>query len=236
MPEFEESDAKINQKIDYTPSTEAANKPRTRRRSGGFKTDYTAPNTSIGEVNPADALKSEKLSGGAKPERKKEKPAPKENFSKPKAPKAEKPASTGNAQPSEATLAAIKKVEARLTERKAERDAKRAEREKTRPAKAEKKPAAQKKKAPAKKKKQSGGIIASILGIFGLGPKEPVKKKGGKGNPRGGKGQGGRPQGKGGNRSQGGGNGQNRRGGKGRRRSGKGGPRQGDRRNNETVS
>jgi len=232
MPEFEEADITSNQQ-NYTPSTDASNKPRTRRRSGGFKTEQTVPNSNIGEVNPADALKSEKLSGRHKPEPKKEKPAPKAKAERSAAPQAEKPESTGKAEPSPETLAAIRRVEARLAERKKERDAKRSEREKTRSAKSEKKPAPQRKTSGGKSAKQSGGLIASILKIFGIGPKEPVKKQSGKGKPR----NGGRPQGKGSNRGPGGG--QNRRGGnrsgKGSRRGGKG-PRKSDRRSNETVS
>jgi hypothetical protein len=262
MPEFEEPAADANQKINYTPSTDASDKPRTRRRSGGFKTEYVAPNSSIGEVNPKKALKSEKLSGGTKPEPKKKKPAPKAEKPEPRAAKAPKaaPQSTGNPQPSAETLAAIARVETRLNERKAERDAKRAERNKNRPAKAEKSDRKQSKpagtgaqvKTPSENKAQSGGIVGSILKIFGLGPKEPTKKPSrsasqndGRPKPYGGKGKsGGRPPAKGGHgrhRGQGGGKNQNRRGdqsgggGKGRRRGGKG-PRKSDRRTNETVS
>ena len=230
MPEFEEPETNSSSKQDYTPSTDASNKPRTRRRSGGFKTEYTPPSTGIGVVDAADALKSEKLSGGSKPEpaRRKESSAPAARKPEPVA------ASTSKADPSPETLAAIQRVEARLAERKKERDAKRAEREKNRPAKSEKKSGA-KQKPSSKKKQQSGGLLASILSIFGLGAKPPAKKKGGgkgkssgnrgKGGNRGGQGQNHRG-GKGGNRS---GQGQNRRGGKGRRGGGGGG---GQRRNN----
>lgn len=242
MPEFEESESTPSPKLNYSPSTDATAKPRTRRRSGGFKTEHAAPNTSIGEVNPADALKSEKLSGGSKPA------APKAEKTKvmpekPDAARAEEPVLTGHAQPSPETLAAIQRVEVRLAERKTARDAKRAERERNRPAKAEK-ASAPAKKAPRPKKnpRKSGGLLASILSWFGLGPKQAARKPKGKGGHRGqgnGNGRGGRPQGKGGHRGQGGGNGQNRRGGnrgsKGRRRGGKG-PRRSDRPGNETLS
>ncbi|PXA05631.1 hypothetical protein DDZ13_01795 [Coraliomargarita sinensis] len=229
MPEFEEPEAAPSPKQNYTPSVDASDKPRTRRRSGGFKTTPAATNSSIGEVDPAEALKKEKLSGGAKPEpkAKKEKPAPKAE--KPKA----KPEKSGNAnpQPSPETLAAIKRVDARLAERKKERDARRAEKEKNRPAKSGKKPAGKQK--GGSKQAQSGGLIASILNFFGLGPKQPAKKQGGRGKPSGKGGQGGRPRGKGGNRGQG----QNRRGGGGKgRRSSSGGGGKGQRRSNNRRS
>ncbi len=207
MPEFEEPKAEPSAKQNYTPSTDASQKPRTRRRSGGFKTTPAVTDSSIGEIDPAEALKKEKLSGGAKPEPKpkKKKSAPKAD--KPKA-KADKPdANRGNPQPSPETLAAIQRVDARL-----------AEKEKNRPAKGSKNPVG--KKPGSGKKPQSGGLIASILNFFGLGPKPPAKKPGGRGKPAGNQGQGGgKPRGKSGNRGQG----QNRSGGgKGRRSGGKG--------------
>ena len=224
MPEFEEPEAEASSKENYTPSTDAKDKPRTRRRSGGFKTAPATTNSSIGEVDPADALKSERLSGPSQPETKpeKEKPAPKAD--QPSA-KKEKSAPRGsNPQPSPETLAAIERVDARLAERKQGREARRAEREKKRPAKGGKKPAGKRKQASGKS--QSGGLLDSILGFFGLGPKQSSKKPGGKGRPSGSRGQGGRPQGKGGNR----GAGPNRRGGGKGRRSGSNGPRQNKRR------
>ncbi len=260
MPEFEEEKANASQSESYTPSTDASKKPRTRRRSGGFKTEVVAVDTSkMGEVSAADALKSEKLSGqpsAAEPRREREeKPRRERSERKPRgdreprgerAPRERKPREPRepreprretNPQPSPETLAAIASVEAKLTERRTERDARRAERDKNRPAKSERKPQAKRdgtKPAPKQPKK---GLLASILSIFGLGPKEaPAPKKGGN---RGGQNrQGGRPQGKGGNRG-----GQNRgrggkpggnRGGQGRKRGGKG-PRRSDRRTNENV-
>lgn len=242
MPEFEEPEATNSSKENYTPSTDATPKPRTRRRSGGFRTEYTAPAgaAEIGEVDAAKALKSEKLSGSAKPaaEPKKERRAPKADKPAAKSEsQADKPAPRiSNAQPSPETLAAVARVETRINERKAERDAKRAQRDKNRPAKGDKKPAGR--KSAPKQQAESEGLLASILSFFGMGAKKPAKKnddnrkpsgnrgkdgKGGKG------GKGGRPPGKGsksGNRSKG--QGQNRRGGKGRRSS-KGG--NGQRRN-----
>jgi len=119
MPEFEESEATNSSKENYTPSTDATKKPRTRRRSGGFKTEYKAPTSAaeIGEVDAAKALKSEKLSGGAKPDAEptKERRAPRADkparrAEKPEQrsePRAEKPAPRiSNAKPSTETLAA----------------------------------------------------------------------------------------------------------------------------------
>ncbi|MGB0415394.1 MAG: hypothetical protein ACPGKS_00945 [Coraliomargarita sp.] len=240
MPEFEETTTQSDPNHSYAPSTDA--KPRTRRRSGGFKKEYgSAPKGNMGEIDPTEALTSEKLSGGAKPADDAKAEAPKKERA-PREPKAERPARKERAEPtpepsaspepSEATLAAIKRVEERIATRKLERDAKHAERKKAQAAKREAKPEGKKptpkpkagsKKAPAKK-----GLFAAILSIFGLGPKEPEKKPAGN---RGGQNRkGGRPQGKGGNRG-----GQNRqggnrgRGGKGRggqnRRRGGGGPR-----------
>lgn len=242
MPEFEEPEVTTNSQENYTPSTDASKKPRTRRRSGGFKTELPTTDLSIGEVDPVKALKKEKLSGVSKPapERKREKFAPREDAPRkraenrsPRGRRGEDERPRGNAQPSPETLAAIATVEARLAERKKGRDVRRAEREKNRPARSEKKP--QPKKKGQGKKKQSGGIIASILSFFGLGPKEPVKKKGsGQGKPSGNRGQGGRPRGQGGNRGGQGGNrggGQNRRGGQGRRSGGGGNRGRQNRRN-----
>ena len=97
-------------------------------------------------------------------------------------------------------------MEAKIAERRAERDARRAERDKNRTAQTkpnERKPRKQGGGKPAPKK----GLLVSILSIFGLGPKvEPTKKRGGN--------RGGRGRGKGGNR-----------GGQNRRRGGQGGHR-----------
>lgn len=266
MPEFEDEHPNAPQSQSYTPSTDASKKPRTRRRSGGFKTEVASTSTAnIGEVSAADALKQEKLSGSGKPAdaapKRSEKPARKERSERkprePREPKAEReprepkaaraprekrePRRETNPQPSPETLAAIASVEAKIAERKTERDARRAERDKNKPKKAENqaqtKSAPKKQNKPAAKKKQ-GGLIAAIAGFFGKlfgSEPEPTPKKGGGQN----RGRGGRPQGKGGNRggqnrgrggsgSNGGGRGQ------GRKRGGKG-PRNSDRRTNENV-
>ena len=223
MPEFEEENVNASPSESYTPSTDASKKPRTRRRSGGFKTEVAnVSNASIGEVSANQALKEEKLSGtpsatqshepreshGDREDRPRRERKPRES----RAPR--EPRTDANPQPSPETLAAIASVEAKIAERRAERDARRAERDKTRTAqtqRSERKPRKQGGGKPAPKKK---GLLASILSIFGLGPKvEPAKKRGGN--------RGGRPRGKGGNRG-----GQNRRrGGQNRRRGGQGGHR-----------
>ncbi len=229
MPEFEEEQAGSTQSENYTPSTDASKKPRTRRRSGGFKTEAASTtNANIGEVSASEALKEEKLSGsGSSTEAPKAESKERREKAPRQAREPREPRRDANPEPSPETLAAIASVEAKIAERRAEREARRAEREKNKPAKKERAPQNKKSgKKPAQKKKQ--GLLASILSIFGLGPKEaPSKKKGGQN-----RGRGGRPQGKGGNRG-----GQNRgRGGRGqgRKRGGKG-PRRSDRRTNEKV-
>jgi hypothetical protein len=147
MPEFEEENPNASQSESYTPSTDASQKPRTRRRSGGFKTEV-APisNAKIGEVSAAAALKKEKLSGSPTPEKsqtvRSEKPRRERSDAKPREPKnggesrkkreAQAPRTDANPQPSTETLEAIASVEAKIAERRAEKDAHRAERNKTR--------------------------------------------------------------------------------------------------------
>ncbi len=217
MPEFEEENVNASPSESYAPSTDASKKPRTRRRSGGFKTEVVSlSNTSIGEVSANQALKEEKLSGtpsatqshepreshGDREDRprRERKPRQPRDEREPRAPR--EPRTDANPQPSPETLAAIASVEAKIAERRAERDARRAERDKTRTAQTKpngRKPRKQGGGKPAPKK----GLLASILSIFGLGPKTaPTKKRGG-------------------NRG-----GQNRRrGGQNRRRGGQGGHR-----------
>ena len=163
MPEFEEENVNASPSESYAPSTDASKKPRTRRRSGGFKTEVAnVSNASIGEVSANQALKEEKLSG-------------KPSATKPHAP--HEPRTNANPEPSPETLAAIASVEAKIAERRAERDSRRAER-------SERKPRKQGDGKPAHEK----GLLASILSIFGLGPEAtPTKKRGGNrgGRPRG---------------------------------------------------
>jgi len=247
MPEFEDSQDKPSSKENYTPSTDASNKPRTRRRSGGFKTEYTAPKTGIGEVDPVQALKEEKLSGSAKPQaerskdsstsRKAERPERSERperAERPRQRREDAPVRTSKAQPSPETLAAIQRVEARLNERKAARDTRRGDSGESRPERS--KSSATSERRPSARKPQSKGFFASILSFFGLGPKPPAKKKGGEGKPSSSRDPGNRPR----SRDDGSrrGPGQNRRGSsnKGRRSGGGNRPRRSENRSRETQS
>ena len=229
MPEFEEENVNASPSESYTPSTDASKKPRTRRRSGGFKTEVAnVSNANIGEVSANQALKEEKLSGTPSATHSNETRETSESQGdredrprrerKPRQPRGEReprePRTDANPQPSPETLAAIASVEAKIAERRAERDARRAERDKSRPAKTERSARKQRKSGGGKPAQKKKGLLASILSIFGLGPKAaPTKKRGGN--------RGGRSRGKGGNRG-----GQNRRrGGQNRRRGGQGGHR-----------
>jgi hypothetical protein len=244
MPEFEEENVNASPSESYTPSTDASKKPRTRRRSGGFRTEVAnVSNANIGEVSANEALKEEKLSGtpsvaqsqktseprGDRDDQPRRERKPRSER-EPRAPR--EPRTDANPQPSPETLAAIASVEAKIAERRAERDARRAERDKTRPAKTERNARKPRKSGGGKPAQKKKGLLASILSIFGLGSKtEPAKRSGGN---RGGssKGRGGRPQGKGGNRR-----GQNRgRGGQNRRRGGQGGNRNNGRSNENSES
>ena len=209
MPEFEEENVNASPGESYTPSADETKKPRTRRRSGGFKTEVASvSNTSIGEVSDNQGLKGEKLSGNSSATQSHDPrvshDASERKPCKPRAPR--EPRTDANPQPSLETLAAIAKVEAKIAERRAERDGRRAQTQRS-----ERKPGKQGSVKSAPKKK---GFLASILNIFGLGPKaEPAKKRGGN--------RGGRHRGKAGKRG-----GQNRRrGGQNRKHGGQGGHR-----------
>ena len=250
MPEFEEENVNASPSVSYTPSTDASTKPRTRRRSGGFKTEVAnVSNANIGEVSANQALKEEKLSGTPSAAQSHEQPETSESQGdhedrprrerKPRQQRGEReprasrePRTDANPQPSPETLAAIASVEAKIAERRAERDARRAERDKSRPAKTERNARKPRKQGSDKQASKKKGLLASILSIFGLGPKtEPAKRRGGnRGGPN--KGRGERPKGKGGNRR-----GQNRgRGGQNRKRGGQGGNRNNSRSNENSKS
>ena len=56
MPEFEEDNKTNKEGINYSPRNEP--KTRSRRRSGGFKNDYsTSSNPSIGEIDPSSIVR-----------------------------------------------------------------------------------------------------------------------------------------------------------------------------------
>lgn len=206
MPEFEEANNPNNPALNYVPSTDAVKKPRTRRRSGGFKKEL-APSSQdqIGEISPNAPAPKERLSGGqarpAKAENKAARPAKAaksaaaekaaenvepaaENIgadTEAPAAKAESPA-----QPSEATLAALARIEQRLQERRAERERKRAERKQANAAKTTPgQPKQSDKKAAGKRHsaKQSNGLLAGLIGFIkklfaGSPPSQPKRTSG----------------------------------------------------------
>lgn len=241
MPDFEEPQAVTSSKENYTPSIDASSKPRTRRRSGGFKTEYTPPRTSIGEVDPVQALKQEKLSGRAKPQ---PEPQPEQqndkaavrNGDRPERSRerrSDRPERTSKAQPSPETLAAIQRVEARLNERKAARDSRRGDSGDSRAERSKASTSSERKRSP--RKPQSKGFFASILSFIGLGPKKPAKKKKEPAQPAANRSQASRPRRKDdGDRR---GSGQNRRGsGNKGRRTGGNRPRRSENRSREHQS
>ena len=210
MPEFEEENINVSPSENYTPSKDASGKPRTRRRSGGFKAEL-APlaNTQVGEVSAAQALKEEKLSGQASSS-----PEPESERSEPSVssePQKRVPCEhrETNPQPSAETLQAIALVEARVAERLSERN-------KRRGAKPDRKPQTKRKTGKSRGKHPKGGLLAMIGGWFSILFGNKSKSASKKGGHRRGKGRGGRPRGKGGSR-----NGQNRGRGGNRRAQGR---------------
>ena len=186
MPEFEEVNPETNPQHNYVPSTDA--KPRSRRRSGGFKKELSpAADNKIGEVDPAEMLQEEFLSGSN------EERTPAETVDS-TAPvigtETNATDETVAPKPSAQTLAAIERVNARLVERKADRDAKYTARKKAREAgdsTSTRDRRSRRKSAPKR------GFLAVILSIFGIGTKKPKSNRS-KGRVR-------RPQGTGNNRS-----------------------------------
>lgn len=155
MPEFEEPNHSKNEAEAYSPRNES--KPRSRRRSGGFKND-SAPtqDLNIGEIDPStiqDATTSEQ------PQTIKETPVePTKEVRKPEPKKK-------NAPLSQDTLRAIQELEEKIAEKKQAREARFAE----------------KRSRGKKSKKPSGifgGIASFIASLFGK------KQKKGKGRPR----------------------------------------------------
>ena len=195
MPEVEQTKPQPNPAHRYSPSTDAAKKPRGRRRSGGFKTEVSATNSgNIGEINPADALPREKLSGGggsqaraerrsgeqpARAPREPRKPRESREPREPREPRAER---VTNPQPSAATLAAIAQVEAQIL-------ARRPQRANSRPSAAEPKPKRERERAPRsqaaspsrrRKPARKRSLLTTIVNFFsqfiGLEIEEPTPK------------------------------------------------------------
>lgn len=224
MPEFEDTNPNQNTAPEtYTPSTDATAKPRTRRRSGGFKKELAPDNSGkMGEVSAAEALKQERLSGSAKAASANEAPpvrekrvreTPREGPRARREPETEassadtKPTRAPRVrterassapdeprrtpEPSEATLAAIQRIEASIEARRAERDARRKERPDKRDRatpgerserserKPKERPTAAKRTAPrSSDHPKSGGLLGAISGFFGnlFGGSQPTTK------------------------------------------------------------
>lgn len=204
MPEFEEVSPETNPQHNYVPSTDA--KPRSRRRSGGFKKELSpAADSKIGEVDPAEMLQEGFLGGSN------EASTPAETVDstdqiietginatdetvaaspRTRSQHEHTNFSTAAPDPSAQTLAAIERVNARLTKRKADRDAKYSARKRAREAGDSTSTRDRRSRGKSAPKR---GFLAAILSIFGIGTKKPKSKRG--------KGRGRRPQGTGNNRS-----------------------------------
>lgn len=197
MPEFEKTNSKPDPEHNYSPSKDASKKQGGRRRSGGFKTETASSSANIGEVDPVEALKSEQLNVSNHPKETSadedshtvENTAPEKQESArviDNTDNAVKPRSapqTSGPQPSEATLAAIQSVEAKIARRRQE------ERGKKSSPVATKGPAKQVKtgrktdfkndSGPTSKPK--GGLLSAITqffnNLFGNAPKSPPTSK-----------------------------------------------------------
>lgn len=155
MPEFEEPNQSKNEAEAYSPRNE--NKPRSRRRSGGFKND-SAPtqDLNIGEID-ADTAQAETTNEQPQAENE----APAETSSEARKPEPKKK----NVPLNQETLRAIQELEEKIAEKKQAREARYAE----------------KRSRGKKSKKPSGifgGIANFIASLFGK------KSKKGKGRPR----------------------------------------------------
>lgn len=163
MPEFEENNQTNKTENPYIPSTDA--KPRSRRRSGGFKTDYSNNNSlNIGEIDPGQVPKE------ATPQ----KPIDTSNATIPsKDPVQNKETHTESktmakkAPISQETLRVIQEIEEKIAEKKLARDAQQKD-----------------KKSRNPKGKRNVGFLGSILNgikaLFGIKPKKKQysRKKG----------------------------------------------------------
>ena len=163
MPEFEENN-QINKADDkYTPSTDA--KPRSRRRSGGFKSDYvTNTSLNIGEVDPSLALKEDTLKKATETTSANPASNQKEAHNEPQN---DKKIMAKRTPLSQETLRVIQEMEEKIAEKKLAREAHQKD----------KKP----RKAKTKKKIGFGAsILNGIKAIFGIKPKKkaPYRRKG----------------------------------------------------------
>ena len=152
MPEFEEQDHSKKDAEAYSPRNES--KPRSRRRSGGFKNNSTpTQELNIGEVDPSNIPADVTT---MQPETVKE--APQARSSEARKPEAKKK----KAPLSQDTLRAIQELEEKIAEKKKAREARFAE----------------KRSRKEKSKKRVGffgGIANFINSLFG---KKPKKSKG----------------------------------------------------------
>lgn len=163
MPEFEENTQTNKTDDKYIPSTDA--KPRSRRRSGGFKSDYTNNDSlNIGEVEPNQVLKEEALK---KPTRDLEAETASSVKEEPSQANTERKPMTKKAPLSQETLRVIQEVEEKIAEKKLTREAQQKDR---------------KSRKPRGKKKT--GLFASIFNglksLLGIKPKKkgPYRRKG----------------------------------------------------------
>lgn len=165
MPEFKETDPKTDPTHNYTPSKSASTNKGGRRRSGGFKSEATPSNQKIGEVDPAEVLKADITKSSPKPENqanseascsiKKSKSSP-SSCNLDRAPKS----ADGTPQPSQATLDSIKKVEERISRR-------RAEIEKNQSGKSYSDSNKRNQQRRGKSTKKKGGLLGTIAQFFG---------------------------------------------------------------------
>lgn len=154
MPEFEETPTNPNPTYSYTPSTSTASQKGGRRRSGGFKSEAVPSNSKIGEVDPAEALKEENVFSQKEPK-------PSTAASSEAAPNKTSKAKGSKAQPSEATLDSIKRVEEKIAKRRAESEKNRTPRTN----KSQNKP--QSRAGRKSNPSSDGGILAAITRFFG---------------------------------------------------------------------
>ena len=225
MPEFEEENINASPSENYKPSTDASTKPRTRRRSGGFKAELTPlSNTKVGEVNAAEALLGEKLSGQISSNNEKTPVRSEKTEVSGREKQAPRLHRDTNPQPSAKTLQAIAVVESRVAERQSKRD-------KKRNANHDRKPQNKKRNNKQRRNHSKEGLLEIIGGwistFFGNNPKSAKKKSG----QRRSQGRGRHSRIKGGNRN---GQGRGRNGPKGRKRNSNG--RVSHKRDNDAVS